>query len=124
ERQEVVEVPEQRDGHRQLVQLLERLVLEALRVQAIFAGGLEHVVRLAAVARDAALVPQFFERHPAAVVGENVGQRRGAAFDRLHLEDRRRLDAFVRRTGYRLLDGGGDSGFGHVGTLGCSYFWL
>ena len=61
---EVVEIPEQDDRELEVVQLVELLVLEALRIEPVVARGLEHVVRLAAVARDAALVAQFFERRP------------------------------------------------------------
>ncbi len=62
-------------------------LLEALGFEAVGAGGLDHVARLAAVARDAAGHAQLFERHPAAIVGEDDGERRGAALDRFHLED-------------------------------------
>src|ERR1051326_4072351 len=114
----MVEVPEEDDGKLQIVELVDVLVLVALRLEAVLARGLQQVVRLAPVARHAAFVAQLFERHPASVVGKDVRQRGGAALDGLHLEDRRRTYALVRSLLDCLRWRFGDCGFCHGPTLG------
>ena len=93
---EVIEVPEgdERQGH---VAELRRLLLVALAQQAVAPRRLDDIERLAAVARHAALDSQFLERHEAAEVAEHHRQRCCAAFDGLHLDDRRRPRSSLHR---------------------------
>ena len=89
----VAEVPVDDHRQRQIGQLL-RLLAEALRRQAETSCGLQQIAGLAAVARHAAARAQQLERLPAAVVGEDHGERSRAAFDGLHLQDRRHAARF------------------------------
>ena len=79
------------NGGRRVRQALGRLA-EGLDLQAVPLGGLLDVKRIAAVARDAALVAQHVERDVAAVVFQDDPQRGGAALGGLHLQDGRRPD--------------------------------
>src|SRR5205823_2263886 len=63
---------------------------EAARDEAVRARRAQHAARLAAVAADTAFDAHLLERHMPAVVGEHHGERRGAALDRLELQDRGR----------------------------------
>ena len=54
------------------------------------ARRLDDVAGLAAVARYPACEAQLLQRDPRAMMGKHDGQRRGAALDGFHLQDRRR----------------------------------
>ena len=88
EHEEVVEVPVNDQRQRQVRQR-RGLAPEPARDQPVAARALQHVAGLAAIAGHAARDAQFLQRHEAPEVGENHGERRGSALDRLHLQHRR-----------------------------------
>ncbi|MNK68921.1 hypothetical protein D3C87_883000 [compost metagenome] len=109
--QVMVEVPEDDARKGDVANLLQGL-LEALGVEAVLACGHEEVAGLAAVARDAAGDPQLAQRHDAAVIREDHGERGRAAFHALHLDDGRSPDAA------RSLEEGQELNRGHCWISG------
>ena len=84
---EVVKIPMHDAGeHPPLFELLG-FELVSFCGQAVVAGGFQNVPRVGAVAGNAAVGAHLFERDPFAVVGKDHRERRGAAFERLHLHD-------------------------------------
>jgi hypothetical protein len=69
----MIEVPENDCGQPHRAKLVG-LLLEAFRNETIRACGLQHVARLAAVARDAAFQPKLLERHEELVVRQHHGE--------------------------------------------------
>ncbi|MNX83561.1 hypothetical protein D3C86_1153310 [compost metagenome] len=89
EHQEVIEIPEDdlREPH---AGELGGSLLEALGLEPVEARGLEQVARVAAVARDAALLAKLGKGNVPTEVGEHDPQRGGDTLDGLELQDQRR----------------------------------
>ena len=95
EDEEVVELPEEDDRQRKVVQRFE-ILLVPRGLHAVGARDLQDVDGAASVAADAALLAELFERDGPSVVAEDDAERRRAAFGRLHLDQRGRADARAR----------------------------
>ncbi len=83
----MVEIPMDDTGEGPL--FFEVFGLEAVPLcgEPVGSGGFQEIPRVGAVAGDAAVCADLFEREPLAVLGEDHRERRRAAFERFHLHD-------------------------------------
>ena len=91
----VIEVPEQNRWQRNLPKGWN-VTAHSAGGQAMMTRGFDQMRGFAAFSGDSAILTQFRERDMAAMIPENHAQRRGAAFHRLHLQDRGSPGAAVR----------------------------
>ena len=89
ENHKVIEIPVDDAGEAHFLPHGVDFAAISLGVKAVAPRRGQHVPCVGAVAGDAAVETDLFQRHPLAIVGHHHGQGSGTAFERLHLHDDR-----------------------------------